>query len=452
MVNDYEFCCNLRFLSLCKGTEMSYSIPMNRDNIHLIEILQNLSVEFEHKLRLVKNSVPRDFAFPEVPGKIKVAIGIRRSGKTYLCLQTAKRYLDDGVPLSRILYLNFEDDRLLPLIQEKLSGLLEAFYTLHPENHEQPCYFFLDEIQNVENWPLVIRRFFDTRLVNIYLTGSSAKLLSKEIATSLRGRTITLEVWPFNFHEYLKARNINIPTPLVAKKSFDTLRSPLLEYFAEGGFPETIGLTFEHRIQILQNYVDVVVFRDITERYGISNISLIKYLIKALINNVATRFSINKYYNDLKSQGISVSKNTLHDYLQYIEDAFLAFSVPIYAESLRKIQTTPKKCYLVDSGLYYAYSNSFSKNLGRIFENFIYLNLRRAGHEIQYYLTQSGFEVDFLTRSLRGEQKLYQVVWETEDSSTLVREERALAEAEQELGIKGEIITPQRFLATLNDR
>ncbi|MFT3741166.1 MAG: ATP-binding protein [Gammaproteobacteria bacterium] len=413
-------------------------------------LMQTLLAEIKDRLDLLDhNGVVRHAKFPDVANKIKVAIGIRRACKTYLCLQTAKQLLQDGVPLSRILYLNLEDDRLLPLTEQTLSHLIEAFYTLYPENHDQPCYLFLDEIQNVENWPMVVRRFFDSRRTQIYLTGSSAKLLSKEIATVLRGRAIALEVWPFNFTEYLAAQKVVIPPLLAAKKNQDMLHQHFLKYLKEGGFPEVMGLSFEHQIQILQDYVDVVIFRDIIERYGITNVTLIKYLIKTLMNSVASRFSVNKYFNDLKSQGMSVSKNTLHEYMGYIEDAFLAFTVPLFAESIRKVQTSPKKIYLVDSGLYYAYSNSFSQNLGRIFENFIYLELRRSKHEIHYYVTKSGYEVDFLTIDLHRKMKLYQIVWNIDDVETMNREQRALNEAKQELGIDGEIVTPHTFLEKL---
>lgn len=421
-----------------------------------IALLQTLQAELKDKLDLMDGAVSREIQFPEMANKIKVAIGIRRSGKTFLCLQKIKQYLAANIPLSRILYLNFEDDRLAPLTQEKLVHLLEAFYTSYPENHDHTCYLFLDEIQNVEDWPIVIRRFFDTRRVNIFLTGSSAKLLSKEIATSLRGRSIATEVWPFNFKEFLAAENINISTPYpAAKKTLDKMRAHLLNYLTNGGFPDTIGAPFNERLQMLQELVDVVIFRDIVERYGITNITLIKYLIKTLINNIASRFSVTKFCKDLKSQGIHVSKNTIHDYLIYIEDAFLIFNVPLYSDSLRKIQTSTKKIYAVDLGLYHAYAIGANqpaerlKNLGRIFENFIYLVFRCARREVYYYTTHSGFEIDFLTKSLDGNLKLYQVAWDTSDPQTMAREQRALDEAKMELGIAGDIITPETFLSKL---
>lgn len=414
-----------------------------------VKLTQTLQVELADRLARIGHGVTREATFAQIRDKIKVAIGMRRSGKTYLCLQTIKHYLDQGIEPSRIFYVNFEDDRLLPLDSASLSDLVEAFYKLHPENHDQLCYLFFDEIQNVENWAIVIRRLLDSKQVNLYLTGSSAKLLSKEIATSLRGRSITLEVWPFSFKEYLSSQNIVLPEYLSAQKNQDKLYKNLQNYLEIGGFPEVIDLSFEYRLQILQNYVDVVIFRDIVERYHITNIALIKYLIKTMINQVASLFSVNKYYNDLKSQGISVSKNTIHDYMNYVEDAFLAFFLPVFSESIRKTQTSPKKIYLVDSGLYYACSNSFSKNIGRIFENFIYLELRRSQHQIQYYITKSGYEVDFLATDLRGNMTLYQVAWDNLNQETMAREQRALEEAQQELGIHGHMVTPEFFLSNL---
>lgn len=424
-------------------------------NIQPIELLETLLLEFKDKLALMDGIVPREATFPQAANQIKVAIGVRRCGKTYLCLEKVRQYLQAGIPLSRILYINFEDDRLIPAGQEKLVSLLEAFYTLYPENHDQLCYLFLDEIQNVEGWPIVIRRFLDTRRVEIFLTGSSSKLLSKEIATSLRGRSLSTEVWPYSFKEYLSARQIMSVTSL-AKKPMDQMREVFLKYLVEGGFPDAVNLPPDEQRQFLQELVDVVVFRDIIERHGITNISLVKYLIKTLINNTATRFTVNKFCKDLKSQGIHVSKNTIHDYLVYIEDAFLVFHVPIYSPSLRKEQTSAKKIYVVDTGLYHAYAIGFRpslsgafKNFGRVFENFVYLTFRREKREIFYYVTKSGYEIDFLTRSQDGTTKLYQVAWETDDPETLAREERALEEAKAELGIDGSIITLKNYLSKL---
>jgi predicted AAA+ superfamily ATPase len=412
-------------------------------------LLAELLQEFQANLRQLSGWVPRDIQIPEVNNKIKVAIGMRRVGKTYLLYQKIQALLDEGIPLTRILYINFEDDRLLPLTQKSLAQLLESFYALYPENHEQRCYFFLDEIQNVEEWPLVIRRFFDSKPVEIFLTGSSAKLLSKEIATSLRGRSLATQVWPYSFKEYLQAKSFNLETTttIVGRSQLDKLKKELTTYLMQGGFPEVCNYNDSIRQQTLQDYVHVVTLRDIVERHKITNLVLIKYLIKRLLHDTSTSCSMNKMYNDLKSQGYTVGKDTLYDYVSYLEDAYLCFSVPLYSESLRKSQINPKKNYAIDTGLVKAYTLSFSDNLGRMFENLIYLDLRREGCDAFYYLTQDErFEVDFVAVDQQGRSHLFQVAWDISDAETYQRECRALEIATKELNMPGHLITPEVYL------
>ncbi|MDF3055482.1 MAG: putative ATPase, partial [Gammaproteobacteria bacterium] len=482
-------------------------------------LLSTLLEEFQSKITNITGLVEREVALPNIPNKIIVAIGMRRTGKSHFLLQTIEQLLQqDQVALSRILYIDFEDDRLTPLTTQQLSELLDSFYTLYPENHDQLCYLFLDEIQNVENWQMVIRRYFDTKKVKIYLTGSSAKLLSKEIATSLRGRSIATEIWPFSFTEYLQAKGISLPKTY-GQKNLDKLNSWLRRYIKEGGFPETIGIfsqqiatiwaetldlssaaldqhffdsggdsssatkltrkikelglnlsiddllqnpTFnqfsnhinniysntENRRYILQNYLNSVVLRDIVERYKVTNITLVRYIVKFLLKNVGCGFSANTLFNDVKSQGIAVSKTTIHDYLGHIEDAYLAFTVPLYSESLRKTHSNPRKIYAVDTGLVNACTFGFSENIGHQFENLIYLDLRRAKHEIYYYLTTTRKEVDFLTQDPHGKRHLFQVCWDMRNAETQERELSALHEAERELKIKGECITPATYFTS----
>jgi predicted AAA+ superfamily ATPase len=419
-------------------------------------LLDTLLGEFYHRMENFSQGVQRTVNFPNIDHKIMVAIGMRRVGKTYFLLQTIHNLLKK-VPISRILFLNFEDDRLLPLNQEKLSTLIDDFYTLYPQNHDQECYIFLDEIQNVVGWETVVRRYFDTKKVKIYLTGSSSKLLSKEIATSLRGRSKAIEIWPFSFAEYMTMKNIswdaNRP---YSKKKDDQMRGYLKDYLRFGGFPEVILNSQQDRNMILRDYVTTVIFRDIVERYGITNIAVIKYLIKTMLNNASCSQSIHKLYNDLTSQGIHVGKTTVHDYLHHIEDAYLAFRVPIYAQSLRVVESNPKKIYAIDTGLAHAYSTSASDNNGQAFENLVFLDLKRYGHEVYYYLTKEydhnrkRREVDFLSRDTLGNWHLNQVCWDMDDQKTREREQKALEVAEKELkdqgiDIKGNIITPNSY-------
>ena len=284
-------------------------------------ILQILLGEFHDKLKLLKNSVVRDVQFPNAPSKIKVAIGMRRSGKTYFLYQQILKMIAEGMSKTAILYINFEDDRLLPLDEQKLAQLVDAFYTLYPENHDRKCYLFFDEIQNVDNWALVIRRLHDSKNAEIFLTGSSAKLLSKEIATGLRGRSLAIEIWPYSFNEFMRGKEALINRSLYDKKTEDKLTQLFHHYLSEGGFPEIISFDPDVKQKTLQEYLDVVIYRDSIERHNIKNPTLIKYMILSMIHNVGKPFAINKFYNDLKSQGYAVGKDVLYEYAEHIEDA-----------------------------------------------------------------------------------------------------------------------------------
>lgn len=413
--------------------------------LNMSELLNLIRDELLIKINKLSNIVKRNVHIPDMPNKIKVVIGMRRTGKTYYLLDKIKQLLDKGLPYSRIIYINLEDDRLQPMNAKQLAALIDEFYALYPDNHHQHCQLFFDEIQTVEDWPKYIRRLQDTKDVDIYLTGSSAKLLSKEIATELRGRSVAFEMWPLSFQEYLSSQSVKYSPPK-SKIDIDKCKILLQDYLLTGGFPEIAVYPFMEKNKVLQDYVDVVIYRDIIERHRITNLDLIKYMIKYLIKNAAANVSLNKLYNDLRSQGYTIGRATVYDYLNYISDAYLAFLVPLYSESVRKTQANPRKVYTVDTGLTKAYSLSNTMNIGRLFENMIYLDLRRRGDEIYYYQTHEKYEIDFFTRSTDGTLHLYQVAWDISQPETLIREERALHSAEKELGIKGELITPATYL------
>lgn len=410
------------------------------------QILRTLLGEFHDKLVLLKDLVYREAQFPEAPNKIKVAIGMRRVGKTYFLYQYILNMLKKGIDKNKILYINFEDDRLLPLDPHKLAKLVDSFYSLFPENHDRKCYLFLDEIQNVPNWPVVIRRLYDSKNVEIFLTGSSAKLLSKEIATSLRGRSLAIEIWPYSFNEFMRAKKITIDQSLFDKKTQDKLTQTFHHYLSEGGFPEVVFYHQDVRQKTLQDYLDIVIYRDIIERHNIKNPSLIKYMILSMIHNVSKPFAVNKFYNDSRSQGYSIGKDILYEYSDHIEDAYLAFPIGIYAKSIRKIYTNPRKLYAIDPGLVRALTLDYENDLGRLFENIIYLDLRRLGCKVSYYLTSERYEIDFLIQTPQGNKKFFQVVWNHDDTNTFEREQRALHAGMKELKIEGEIITLDSYL------
>lgn len=411
--------------------------------------LETLQEEFHATLLSSESSNRRSYQFPDAKNLAKIAIGMRRSGKTYFLFQTIRDLISQDISIDGILYINFEDDRLLPMDQKKMGELIDALYTQHPHLHDQRCFLFLDDVQNVEGWPLVIRRLLDTKDIEIYITGSSAKLLSKEIATSLRGRSLSIEIQPYNFQEYLNSKHIPLPLRPFGKKLLDQYAAHLLGFFQIGGFPGIQKLSTQERIEMLQSYVEVVVFRDIVERHRVSNISLLKYFVGALLKNAGSRFSVNKFYKDIQSQGYKVGKDTLYNYLEYLEDAFLVYTVPIFTESLRTLETTPKKIYVVDNGLINANTFNLALNFGKLLENQVYLDLRRQKKEIFYYMTSEGYEVDFITKDLKGNYEIIQVVWDKKDPKTFEREERALKVAEKELKIKGRIIDCETYIKSI---
>lgn len=410
------------------------------------QLLETLLSEFHHKINNLNGLINREIAFPLADNKIKVVIGMRRTGKTYFLYQHILTLLKSGVKLSNILYINTEDDRLFPLTAQTLGTLVDHFYARYPENHTQKCYLFFDEIQVVENWPVLIRRLHDTKTAELFLTGSSAKLLSKEIATNLRGRSLAIEMWPYSFHEYLRAHQLTMEWEVFGNKEADQLTHHFQRYLNSGGFPELTHYDDEVSKATLQEYIELVLYRDIVERHAIQYAPVIKYMILSLLHNASSAFSINKLYNVLKSQGYKIGRETLHQYTHYIEDAYLSFFVNLYDSSFRKIQVNPKKVYAIDTGLVKAVTLNDSKNLGRLFKNIIFIDLKRKKCEVHYYLTQDRYEIDFVVQPPQGEKQLLQVVWDATDTKTLAREERALSQAKKELGLPGRLLTLRSYL------
>lgn len=193
------------------------------------------------------------------------------------------------------------------------------------------------------------------------------------------------------------------------------------------------NLEQELRTRILQGYVDVITLRDIVERYQISNVHALRALIRSLLNSPASMFSINKFYNDLKSQGVSCTKNDLYDFLKYIEDCYLIFPITIFNRSHRIRSNHSKKIYIIDNGLITAFSHDAQSDWGKHLENFVFLNLLRQNLNIEYYRTENNTEVDFIATAYDGKRSLYQVSLNLNDRKTRAREIQALDQAMKEL-------------------
>jgi len=337
--------------------------------------------------------ITRELAIPQT-NKIISLVGSRRVGKTFYFYQLINNLLDKGVSKECILYINFEDDRLFPIKTGELNDLLEAYYELYPDLKKKKKYFFFDEIQNVKNWEIFVRRIVDKEKVEMYITGSSSKLLSKEIATSLRGRTLTFYLYPLSFKEFLKFKNIQVEKDISYSTKRFKIKYLFKEYLEYGAFPEVVK-SEKLKQDILSNYFEMVIYRDIVERFSIRNINLLKMLSKYLITNVSSRFSINSYYKSLK-QETKVSKETILEYLSHLSDINLIHLVPIFSYSLKVQQVNPSKAYCIDTGLRNAVSLRFSEDEGRLAENVVFIELKRRGHEIFYWKNTK--EVDFVIK------------------------------------------------------
>ncbi len=385
------------------------------------EVFKRLIVDFIQ--RDIKGIMPRDYQIPLESKKIISLIGVRRSGKSSLLFDTINKLRQKTSP-DNIIYINFEDDRLYPLELKHLDLILEGYFELYPHKTDEKIYLFLDEVQVVDGWERYVRRVYDSLDIAIYITGSSSKLLSSEIATSLRGRSITYEIFPFSFREYLGYKDIDIN--LHSTKSLGFIKHSLLSYLMDGGFAETIDEDKMISRKILSDYLELVVYKDIVDRYNVKNRSLLKHLTKYCFTNIATLISFTKLYNEFKSQGFKLSKDTVFEYISHLEDAYALFGVPIYRNSVKDEQRNPKKIYAIDNGFKKIYDYAIGEDFSKLYENVVFLHLRRQTKEVYYFKQKQ--EVDFYTK-IDGKQALVNVSYDLKNDKTKQREVKGLFEA-----------------------
>lgn len=376
----------------------------------------------------------RDVTLPPLSGKAFTVIGMRRAGKTsYLHQCRAERAAAGRAP-ERMLYFSFEDERLGGMNADQLHLIPDIHLRLFPAPAGELITLFLDEIQIVPGWERFVRRMLDTPGYEIFLSGSSAKLLSREIATGMRGRAWEIAIQPFSFREYLRHHGEEIPanpTALTARKTA-TLDHRFAAYLIAGGFPEAQGLGAAHRNQLVQGYIDVLLLRDVIERHGIANVTALRWLVRRLLSSPGGLFSVTRCAADLKSQGIAIGREHLYDLLAHLEDAFLLQTVPIATDSEKRRQVNPRKAYPADTALIPVFDRSGKSNTGHALEIAVFIQLQRLRADVAYVKTDTGHEVDFLARHQDGSEDLIQVCASLDDPATLAREIRALETAGNE--------------------
>ncbi|MBI5488505.1 MAG: ATP-binding protein [Deltaproteobacteria bacterium] len=369
-------------------------------------------------------------------GKATAVTGIRRSGKTWFLHQLRAERVRRGTPLAHLPYVNFEDERLVGLRAEHLSRLLEGFYLNFPELRRgaTPVLWCLDEIQSVPGWERFVRRLLDDEAVEVVVTGSSAALLSREVATALRGRAWPVVLFPFSFAEALRHAGRTPPArpESLASRDRSALERALRDYLEAGGFPEAQGLEQPARFRLLHDYVDVAILRDVVERHAVSNVTGLRWLVRHLLGNAAGVFSVEKFHAALRSQGIAISRDTVHELLAFVQDCYLVRTVWMESASERRRMVNPRKTYPVDPGLIAAFDRSGRANLGHALETTVLIELERRGVETTYVRTAEGHEVDFLARHADGRTELIQVCADASGGDTASRELRALTEARRQ--------------------
>jgi predicted AAA+ superfamily ATPase len=374
----------------------------------------------------------REVRLPRVRGKAVAVIGPRRAGKTFFLWQVMAERLAAGAPRESLLYFNFEDERLAEMAASDLGLVVEEYYRLHPEFRDRRrALFLLDEIQEVAGWEKFARRLLDTEQVELFITGSSARLLSREVATSMRGRAVEALVLPFSFKEFLRHRGAepSHAANRLTKAQRSALDKHLREYLVSGGYPEAQELDERDRFELLRGYVDAAMLRDVIERHAVSHPVALRWMLRQLLGNAGGAFSVNRFYGDLRSQGIPIAKDTLHAYLSHLEDAFLVRTVPIATDSQRRRMVNPRKSYPIDPGLIPVFDRSGKANVGHALETAVALELERRGAEIAYVRTAENFEVNFFARYPAGKPELIQVCADLRSRETLERETRALLAA-----------------------
>lgn len=372
---------------------------------------------------------------PTDTGKIITLVGVRRSGKTSYLFNLIEDLLKQDIPVTRVLYVNFEDERL-DLKTEELDLLLQAYQELYPDLQVEGCHFFFDEIQNIDGWDKFVRRVYDKGTKNIYITGSNARFLSSEIATSLRGRTISYEVFPLSFREYLSFKGV---TPdLNSSKSIARINHYLADYLNHGGFPEVIDYDEALRNRVLQEYFNVMIYRDLLERYEIKNLPALKFFLKRIMSSATKQVSVNNIYNELKSSGFKIGKSQLYENLDACVNIYMARILRKHTRSLVDRELGEKKIYAIDNGLLNAIDYKFSSDTGKSLEQVIFLELKRREKDIYFFKDKS--ECDFIVKQGVDVVEAIQATASMGDDKTRKREIRGLIDCCEAFGLRNGLI------------
>ena len=360
--------------------------------------------------------------------EIKSLLGIRRCGKSTLFYQLIEHLLSENTPPEDVLLINFEDD---VLSKKTLKEIYDTYQSnINPDTKP---YLFLDEVHRCSEWVLFLRKLYDLKKVKqIYITDSSSKFIKSEYASVLTGRNIGLTVFPLSFKEYLEWKKINFKQPL-AREEINKIKNELFEFLKWGGFPEVFYKPGTAKKILLTEYFGDIIHKDIVERYNV-NYSKIKPLADFLVSNSTLPFSPRKY-----SRTYGLSLESINSYTGYFSEVFLFYFIPMFSYSLKSQQLSQKKPYICDNGFFNNLGFRFTENIGRVYENAVFLELKRRGKEVYYW--KDKHECDFLIKDRLEIKEAIQVCCKlTEENRE--REIKGLEEALEKFNLnEGLIIT-----------
>lgn len=389
-------------------------------------ILEQASTKNSLSIGLAREQLKAIHSLISLPHAIIIS-GVRRCGKSTLLRQILKKHYQE-----ELFFVDFEDERFVKFTAEDFNLLYETLIELYGLRHV----FFFDEIQNIEGWELFVRRLQRDKN-KIIITGSNASLLSSELSTRLTGRHIVIELLPFSFREYLHYYQItyNEKSFLLTQEK-GLLKKHFNEFLEQGGMPEY--LDYKNPL-ILQTVYENILYKDVIVRYDIKEVKALRELSLDLLSNLGSCLS----YTNLKNKLSLGSVNTVKNYIHYLENTYLIFTLDRFSFSISEQSLSRKKVYAIDTGLTKQIAFHFCKKQGRYLENIVYLELRRRHKEIFYYKTKDNLEVDFLIREGTQVVHLIQVTESLKDLKTRQREYKALTKAMTELNVKKALILTQ---------
>lgn len=384
--------------------------------------------------------IERDIKLPVDRKKIITIPGVRRCGKSTMMEIAVNNLVRKGISRQNILWIGFDDERLINMSSDELDDVIVSYMEMFPDIPIKDVHMFFDEIQLIKNWEYFILRVYKSYCKNIYICGSNATMLSSELGSALRGYPLEYETYPLSFNEYCRFKKIATNSFLEQDKA--RLKSAFEEYNRASAFPEIV-LTHSksEQTKLLHSYFDTMILRDLAEHYHITNTGVVRYFVKRIMANLTKPTSINAIYNDIKSQGLKVSKDDLYLWADYACNIFLFMRVPKYTRSLIKERKSLDKFYCIDNGLRNAVLMPQSDDNGKNLENLVFMQLNRSrsqSDKISYYLGNA--ECDFVIQREEKVIQLVQVTWSMANDETREREIKGLLEASSATGCSNLII------------